>query len=57
MQLLTTRLTLREIGQELYVSRNTVKSHTRAIYRKLAASTRHEAVQRGRELAILPELT
>jgi DNA-binding CsgD family transcriptional regulator len=50
---LTTALSLREIGQVLDVSRNTVKSHTRAIYRKLGVSSRHEAIQRGRELAIL----
>ena len=54
LQLLTTRLSLREISQELYVSLNTIKSHTRAIYRKLNASTRYEAVQRGRDLTILP---
>ena len=57
MRLLTTELSLREIGLELYVSLNTVKSHTRAIYGKLGVSNRHEAVQRGRELAILPDLT
>lgn len=54
LQLLNSRLSLREISQELYVSLNTIKSHTRAIYRKLNASTRLEAVQRGRDLAILP---
>jgi ATP/maltotriose-dependent transcriptional regulator MalT len=47
-------LSLREIGQEMYVSLNTVKSHTRAIYRKLGVSNRHDAIRRGRELAILP---
>jgi DNA-binding CsgD family transcriptional regulator len=50
---LTTTLSLREISQELHVSRNTVKTHTRAIYRKLRVSNRHDAVQRARELAIL----
>jgi len=35
-------------------SLNTVKSHTRAIYRKLGISNRHDAIRRGRELAILP---
>lgn len=54
LQLLNSRLSLREISQELYVSLNTIKSHTRAIYRKLNASTRLEAVQRGRDLTILP---
>jgi ATP/maltotriose-dependent transcriptional regulator MalT len=56
LRMLATGLSLCEIGQELYVSRNTVKSHTSAIYRKLGVSSRHEAVQRGRELAILPQL-
>jgi DNA-binding CsgD family transcriptional regulator len=50
---LTTTLSLREISRELHVSRNTVKTHTRAIYRKLRVSNRHDAVQRARELAIL----
>jgi ATP/maltotriose-dependent transcriptional regulator MalT len=50
---LTTTLSLREISQELHVSRNTVKTHTQAIYRKLRVSNRHDAVQRARELAIL----
>jgi LuxR family maltose regulon positive regulatory protein len=54
LRLLMSRLSLREISQELFVSLNTVKSHTRAIYRKLSVSTRQEAVQRGRDLAILP---
>ncbi len=53
LQLLRGTLSLREIDQELYVSQNTVKSHARAIYRKLAVSTRQEAIERGRELEIL----
>jgi ATP/maltotriose-dependent transcriptional regulator MalT len=50
---LTTTLSLREISQELHVSRNTVKTHTQAIYRKLRVSNRHDAIQRARQLAIL----
>jgi LuxR family maltose regulon positive regulatory protein len=46
-------LSLREIGQELYVSQNTVKSHIRAIYRKLGVSTRHDAIVAGREMDCL----
>jgi len=53
LRMLTTSLSLREIGRELYVSLNTVKSHTQAIYRKLGVSNRYDAIQRGRELAIL----
>jgi LuxR family maltose regulon positive regulatory protein len=45
-------LSLREIGQELYVSANTVKTHTQAIYRKLGVSSRHDAVARGKRLGI-----
>jgi len=45
-------LSLREIGHELYVSANTVKTHTQAIYRKLGVSSRHDAVARGKRLGI-----
>lgn len=54
LRLLASSLSRREIGRELYVSLDTVKSHTHAIYRKLGVSTRREAVHRGRELALLP---
>jgi LuxR family maltose regulon positive regulatory protein len=52
LHLLGGTLSLREIGQELFVSANTVKTHTQAIYRKLGVSSRTEAVQQGRELGI-----
>jgi LuxR family maltose regulon positive regulatory protein len=42
LRLLATDLTLRDIGRELYLSHNTVKTHTRAIYRKLGVSSRAE---------------
>ncbi len=42
---LRTPLTLAEIGQALFVSVNTVKTHTRAIYRKLGVAGRREAVR------------
>jgi LuxR family maltose regulon positive regulatory protein len=45
-------LSLREIGHEMYVSPNTVKTHTQAIYRKLGVSSRHDAVARGKRLGI-----
>ena len=48
LRLLAGDLSQREIGAALYVSLNTVKTHTRGIYRKLGASTRAEAVARGR---------
>lgn len=53
LQLLPGPLSLREIAEKLYVSANTVKTHTQAIYRKLGVSTRDEAVNRGRDAGIL----
>lgn len=44
-QQLQTARTLHEIARELHVSINTVKTHQRAIYRKLGVSSRREAVQ------------
>ena len=46
-------MTQREIGERLYVSLNTVKSHTRSIFRKLDASDRSAAVKRAGELGLL----
>lgn len=43
----------REIAQELDVSFNTVHSHTKAIYRKLGVSSRHEAADRASEITLL----
>jgi len=53
LRLLASDLSQREIGSELYISLNTVKGHTRSIFRKLGVSSRAEAVARGRELALL----
>ncbi len=50
---LPTHRSLVEIGEHLYVSRNTVKSHTQSIYRKLGVSGRSEAVARADELGLL----
>jgi LuxR family maltose regulon positive regulatory protein len=55
--LLPTRLSTREIGRELSVSVTTVRSQVQAIYRKLDASTRTEAVAHARELGLLPGST
>lgn len=53
LRLLPGDASLREIASALYVSLNTVKTHSRSIYRKLDASSRDEAVERGRELGLL----
>jgi LuxR family maltose regulon positive regulatory protein len=44
---------LREVADALYISRNTIKTHTRALYAKLGVGTREEAVRRGRQLGLL----
>jgi LuxR family maltose regulon positive regulatory protein len=44
LRLLDGERTNREIGRILYVSPNTVKAHVKSIYRKLAVSSRKEAV-------------
>ena len=53
LRLLSSRLSLREIGNELYVSLNTIKTHTRNVYAKLRVSSRQQAVIRARELGLL----
>jgi LuxR family maltose regulon positive regulatory protein len=53
LRLLGGDLSRRQIADALYVSLDTVKTHTRGIYRKLGASSRAEAVERARELSLL----
>ncbi len=43
-------LTLEEIGRELFVATNTVRTHVRGIYRKLGVNSRAEALARARAL-------
>ena len=45
--------TNREIAQRLYLSPHTVKEHTSALYRKLGARNRAEAVQRAQRIGLL----
>jgi LuxR family transcriptional regulator, maltose regulon positive regulatory protein len=53
LQFLPTHLSFREIADELFVSRNTVKTHVRALYRKLSVACRNDAVRRARETGLL----
>ena len=48
LRMLRSEFSLPEIATHLYVSYNTVKTHTRTIYRKLGATSRAQAVARGR---------
>ena len=54
LRLLPTNLSKREIAEELYLSVNTIKAHTRHLYAKLDAHSRREAVERARALGLLP---
>jgi LuxR family maltose regulon positive regulatory protein len=53
LRLLGSELSIADIGQQLFISRNTVKTHVRGIYRKLDADTRAVAVARAKELRLL----
>jgi LuxR family maltose regulon positive regulatory protein len=53
LQLLPSDLSQREIGAELYLSVNTVKTHCRNIYTKLHAASREQAVARAHERGLL----
>jgi LuxR family transcriptional regulator, maltose regulon positive regulatory protein len=53
LELLPTHLTTASLADRLFLAQATVKAHLRAIYRKLEASSREEAVERARELGLL----
>ncbi len=53
LRFLPTSMSTAEIADELCLSVNTVKTHLAAIYRKLPASRRREAVQRARQLELI----
>jgi LuxR family maltose regulon positive regulatory protein len=50
---LQTHLTIREIAERLFVSRNTVSSEVSSIYRKLGVSSRSDAVQEATTIGLL----
>ena len=52
LSLLQGTLSQREIGQELRLSANTIKTHTQAVYRKLGVGARRDAVKKGREAGL-----
>ncbi len=53
LRFLATDLSARQIGAELFLSPNTVRSHTRAIYRKLGVNSRADAMAHANALGLL----
>ena len=47
-------LSNREIGERLFVSENTVKTHSARLFEKLDVARRTQAVQEGRRLGLIP---
>jgi LuxR family transcriptional regulator, maltose regulon positive regulatory protein len=55
LALMPTHLSFREMGRRLHVSANTIKTHAHAVYRKLDACSRSEAVVRARATGLLDD--
>jgi LuxR family transcriptional regulator, maltose regulon positive regulatory protein len=53
LHLLGTHHSFREIGDQLFLSRHTVKSHAMSIYRKFGVSSRSEAIEHACDLGLL----
>ena len=56
LTLIAEDLSIREISEHLFVSENTVRSHRRALYRKLGVHSRDEAIARATALELLDEM-
>ena len=54
LELIARGMSNREIAEKLYVSENTVKTHSSRVFGKLGAKRRTQAVQFGKEFGLLP---
>jgi NarL family two-component system response regulator LiaR len=54
LELIASGMSNREIGEKLFVSENTVKTHSSRLFDKLGAKRRTQAVQIGKELKLIP---
>src|SRR3984893_6094247 len=54
LELIARGLSNREIAEKLFVSENTVKTHSSRLFDKLSAKRRTQAVQIGKELGLIP---
>ncbi len=55
LRLMATDLSTREIGERLFLSPNTIRSHRRALYHKLGVHSRTDAIARATELGLLEQ--
>jgi LuxR family maltose regulon positive regulatory protein len=55
LRLLAGDLSVREIAERLFLSQNTIRSHTRALYHKLEVHTRSDAIARATALGLLEQ--
>ena len=54
LELIAHGMTNREIAEKLFVSENTVKTHSSRLFDKLSAKRRTQAVQIGKEMGLIP---
>ena len=54
LELIANGMSNREIAEKLFVSENTVKTHSSRLFDKLSAKRRTQAVQKGKELGLIP---
>jgi len=54
LSLIAEGLSNREIGERLFVSENTVKTHSSRLFDKMDVNRRVQAVQKGKELGLIP---
>jgi DNA-binding CsgD family transcriptional regulator len=54
LELIANGMSNREIAEKLFVSENTVKTHSSRLFDKLGAKRRTQAVQMGKELGLIP---
>ena len=53
LQFLPSHLSFPQIGERLFLSQNTVKTHALSIYRKFGVSSRSEAVRKAQSLGLV----
>jgi DNA-binding CsgD family transcriptional regulator len=54
LELMASGMSNREIAEKLFVSENTVKTHSSRLFDKLGAKRRTQAVQMGKEFGLIP---